>query len=266
MRSDTKYSELSGDHSGWKIDSLAPPATRLARSDAAVGVEHRDPQLGAVPRHVRVMPLQPRQELAVGADDRIANRNPRLRPASAPAHRSACRSRPGRSWLRCRPRGSRARAISRLRNAIDAVVREERTLIGDRHRRLAWLLPIDALIGEIREIDRALVDRVCAAAVFMHARAHVEGRRRDVADVAIRRAPDDHVAAALRRPALDPIHILAVELNLIEAKRAGGDARSRERRWPGAVGNWGLRHERKCNHFGINGVRHLYNCRGYEPS
>ncbi len=27
VRSETKYSELSGDHSGWKIDSLAPPAT-----------------------------------------------------------------------------------------------------------------------------------------------------------------------------------------------------------------------------------------------
>src|SRR5688500_554371 len=96
------------------------------------------------------------------------------------------------------------------------------------------LLAVNTLIVEVREIDGALVHGVGGAAVFVHARAHVKAGWSDV-DRTVGRPLDDHIPAALRCPAFEPIHIMTVELNLIQPKRAGGHARGGEGRWPGAV-------------------------------
>ena len=60
----------SGAHSGWKIDSWGPPAI-TSGGDRSVLAKLADPQLRAVPWHVGVVPLQPGQPLAVGAEARI---------------------------------------------------------------------------------------------------------------------------------------------------------------------------------------------------
>ena len=52
LRSETKCSSPAGDQAGWKIDSARPPATWRGGAERAVGVDRREPEVGAVPRHV----------------------------------------------------------------------------------------------------------------------------------------------------------------------------------------------------------------------
>ena len=70
MRSDEASRPPPAVQVGWITDSVGPPATRSASAAPTFGVERRPAQLGAVPRHVRVVPLDPRQPRAVGADPR----------------------------------------------------------------------------------------------------------------------------------------------------------------------------------------------------
>ena len=66
MRSERNHSEPSGRHRGSVTDSLGP-----ARDDRLLtGGEVADDQLGGVPRHRRVVPLQPRQRAAVRGQPR----------------------------------------------------------------------------------------------------------------------------------------------------------------------------------------------------
>src|SRR5215467_16342803 len=59
---------------------------------------------------------------------------------------------------------------------------------------------IQALIGEVREKDHAVVYRETASAVFVDARARVERNRCEVGDFAIRSGFDDHTATFFLRP------------------------------------------------------------------
>ena len=87
------------------------------------------------------------------------------------------------------------------------------------------------------------MNRVGAAAILVHARAHVESRRRHIhrGDPPKLRGRlrseggHDHIAPALRRPALEPVNVVTIQLNLIETQRAGGDARGGQGRRPGTV-------------------------------
>ena len=102
-------------------------------------------------------------------------------------------------------------------------------------RRPAPIDAVEALIGEVREVDDAVEYREVAAAVLVNAGPSVERRWRHVLDVAVRPAPDDHVASSLRRPALDPVDVLAVDDDLAEAHGARDDEVGRDRRPPRAV-------------------------------
>src|SRR5581483_39525 len=119
---------------------------------------------------------------------------------------------------------------------------EVRVLTLRRARQRDWRaitrLAEELVVGEAREvaeIHSAVAHRVAAAAVLMHAGARVETLRRDVVDAAIGAAAHDDRASLLLRPGLDPVDVAAIELNLIETRRAGRDLRSGERRNPGAV-------------------------------
>ncbi len=50
----------------------------------------------------------------------------------------------------------------------------------------AWLLPVEPLVGEVGEVDRAFVDGEVAAAVLVDAGARVEGPWGDVFGTSVR--------------------------------------------------------------------------------
>src|ERR1700674_2250565 len=108
-----------------------------------------------------------------------------------------------------------------------------------RRNRDGWLpgiLPVETLVFEVREPDGALAHQGGTAAVLVHAAAHVELRWCDVRDAAVSAAPDDDIPAGLGGPLLDPIDVIAVELDLAESNDAGHDRVSRDGRAPGAIG------------------------------
>ena len=118
-----------------------------------------------------------------------------------------------------------AHADQAMSRGVHAIVGPHRPRLRHRHRRLAGRLAIHALVGEVGEVRRAVVHRVGRAAVLVHARADVEAGRRHV-DVICRQMTrlHDHIPPALRRPAFEPIHVVSIELNLIQSQRAGGNA------------------------------------------
>ena len=72
-------------------------------------------------------------------------------------------------------------------------------------------------------------------AVLVHAGAHVERRIGHVARRAVRRAPHDHVAGAVGRPHLHPVHVVAVELDRPQPHGVLHDQVGGDWRLPGAV-------------------------------
>src|SRR5439155_14551124 len=104
-----------------------------------------------------------------------------------------------------------------------------------RHRVAAGRLAVEALIGEVREVDRAGGDGKGGAAVLVHAGADVERRWRHVFETAVGRAPHDDAAAAFGGAHFGPIHVVAVEDDVLEAQALAGDHLSSDGRLPGTV-------------------------------
>ena len=95
-------------------------------------------------------------------------------------------------------------------------------------RRCIAAHPVDALVGVVAEEDLLRWrDSESAAAVFMDARARVEGGRVGVAAAPGRIAFDDDVAAAFARPALAPEDRVAGDPDLPEAHVTLGEAEGR---------------------------------------
>src|SRR5262249_18983122 len=105
----------------------------------------------------------------------------------------------------------------------------------DRPGRSGAVEAIQALIGEVREIDHAVAYRKTASAVFVDARAGVERNRREVGGFPILRAFSDHVAAFFLRPRPKPVNILAFNCDLHKTDRAGNDQIGSDRRFPRTV-------------------------------
>ena len=97
-----------------------------------------------------------------------------------------------------------------------------------RDGRLAALLLIHDLVGEVAEVHRAVVHRVGAAAIFVHARAHVEASGGHILDLGARPGSDDHAPSAFGGPSLNPVHIALIDLDLIEPERACRHASCRQ--------------------------------------
>ena len=226
LRLEDRFVEAAGDQLG--------PAER------AVGQHVRDPQLAAVPRHVRVIPGQPGQPRAVGAEARVGIEIV-ARHQHLPAGRVAVHAHAGDrvDRLAAGDRVVFAHADQPAAAAIDDRVGvAQRDLGRDRPRRVPGVLPVEPLIGEIREEDRAAVDDEFPAAVLVDTRASVQRRRRHVSRAAIGRAAHDHVAAALVGPAFGPIDVRAVKADLPQPHRAGEDQVGGDGRFPGTVGRY----------------------------
>ena len=110
--------------------------------------------------------------------------------------------------------------------------RRRQRLRRGRVRRLA----IEAAVGEVGEVDRAVPHGPRSAAIFVHARARVVGRRRDVGLTPIGFGTHHDGAAAFLRPPFQPIDVPAVEPHVRQCDRLRDDEVRRDRRFPGAVG------------------------------
>ena len=129
-----------------------------------------------------------------------------------------------------------AHADELLPGTIDGEVRvEERSLGRERLRRAVAAHAIHTLIAEVREVDDAVGDRVCAAAILVDARPHVHLARRDVRDRPVRGTPDERVAAALERAAFEPVDVVAIHGDGAEPQAGRRNRGSAERRDPGTV-------------------------------
>ena len=135
-----------------------------------------------------------------------------------------------------------AHADPALARLVDHAVSEAPGIRARRLRREgAWSvvaigLAIKPPVGKAREIDRAVRDQPRTAAVFMYARARVEGLWRDVAVLAICARPHDDISPLLLRAALEPVDIFPVEADVRQRDRLGDDQVGRDRRLPGTVG------------------------------
>ena len=106
---------------------------------------------------------------------------------------------------------------------------------GQRPRRRANSLDIEALVSKIREDNCAVRNRIVSAAIFVHAGAGVEWRRRNVRHSSIWGTANNDLSSAFLGSPLDPIDIVAVEPHLFKSDLTTCDNVSRNRRFPGAV-------------------------------
>jgi hypothetical protein len=212
--------------------------------DGAVGRERADPQLGRVPRHVGVVPGEPTERRAVGAD---ARRGVELVSLDEHAARRGIavdvERDDGVDVLRAL---DEALVFPHAQDAaarpVELVVGEAQILwCGERVRRAAPHLPVDPLVGEVRKIDDASARQVVAAAVLVHARTDVELRGGHVGVLPVVRSANEDVASVVRGAHLGPEHVVAVEGELPEADRARDDHVGRDGRLPGAARSAALR-------------------------
>ena len=92
----------------------------------------------------------------------------------------------------------------------------------DPARRAARLDEPDAPVGALAHNDDARRDRVGAAAIFMHAAADIEGRRREIFDLAIRPTAAQNRAAILAWPGFEPVKVLAIDAEAAKTNRQLG--------------------------------------------
>src|SRR5258708_4172993 len=105
----------------------------------------------------------------------------------------------------------------------------------DRPRLTAAVLPVQPLVLEVGEPDRAGADRELAPAILMNACARVETGRCDVGDRSPGVPPADHDAARLVRSQLGPVQVLGVPADHLVAHVHGAleEKVDRYRRSPG---------------------------------
>ena len=208
------------------------------RTQVAIGLHLGQPQLGALPRHARVIPAEPSQRAAIR---RQARRGVKI--VALGQHRF------GAIWP------DRAKRVDRMRSAIGRVqfAHADQALaltvddkIGvapsaggvhrQRIRRAA--LHVNPVVGKMREIHGIARHRISAAAIFVNPGADIEWQRRQFADAATALAQQG-VAPRFTGTPGQPENIATVratQRQLRQRRRAGGDQRGADRRRPDAIG------------------------------
>jgi hypothetical protein len=210
---------------------------QIARAQAAVVRDRRHPQPRRIPRHVGLIPLEPRDPVPV------------RREARSREEIRALVEDPRRVLAIQWDRDDRRR---RLEVAVGVVLadREEapatrveaqvgvpiRAVRGDRlGLGIARVDPVEAPIRDVREEDRAAGRRERAATVLMDARPHIERRRRHILRRPIDAVTDQHAPTALGGPALDPEGVVAVDPRIAERDDLTDEVVDADRRRPAAV-------------------------------
>ncbi len=80
-------------------------------------------------------------------------------------------------------------------------------------------LPVEALVGEIREIESAVANQIGRASVLMDPRPGIQWHRRENLSCSIIVQADNRAPSSFGWPALDPIHVVAVKGDLSEFDR-----------------------------------------------
>ena len=215
-------------------------------------------QGGVVPRHVRVVPGDPGQVLAVGGQggggDEVGARHER-------AHRGVVA---GRGAVQ----GDGHQGVDRLAGAavvlpdgvdqaaggvdlqvpvayvpVDGQRDQPAQAVGD-------VVAVQAPVPGVGDHDNARVHGVGAPAVLVDAGAHVHQlvhRRQgqDLTDLAVAVAAQEDLAPGLGGALLHPVGVRPVHAHLGQAHRAGGDGSGSDGRGPGAVGRGGA-HGSSC--------------------
>ncbi len=201
-------------------------------------IEVGDPQLRALPRHPGVVPRQPRDPPPVGRD---AGRGEEVVPADQDPRLARAVGRDRDEVVDVLGLGealadAQGQAAVGRHAAVGVADAERPVRLGRQRARLAVVLAVDALVGAVGEEHRAAVDRERAAAVLVHARAHVEAGRGHVGRRRPRRPGDDHAAAVLVRVDLRPVDDAAGDRHQVIAPAVvAGDRGAVDRRLPGTV-------------------------------
>ena len=221
------------------------PSRHAARVDLA------EVERGADPRHVRVIPREPRQPAAVGREPRRRDEIVTGREHGAGVHGAAVEAHRHDRVLD--PLGLRARV--RLADADPAPVPAVDGAVGvspfgvgrsdwrqrDRHGGAAVQAvepavgPLTRFAAVVGEVEHAVRHRPRAAAVFVHACARAVGLGKDVLG-AVGGRPSHDCVAVLLRALLQPIDVVAIDQRLRKADRLLGNAVRRDRRLPRPVG------------------------------
>src|SRR5262249_23647776 len=220
---------------GLEARVTAPAGHAFAVTQRAVRQELTHPQFGPVPRHVGVIPGEPRQARAVGTEPR------RRVEVVAGNQYFAVAARQRDAHQRVDGFTSRRRVIFADANEPAAAAVHYRVRVAEgrggrqRLRRGVTDLTVEPLVGKVREIECAVAARESAAAVLVHARARVERRRGHITAASVRGPAYDDAAPAFGRAQLGPVDILAVESDLPEPDRGGDDQVRGDRRLPRPV-------------------------------
>ena len=221
------------------------PARDPARlGHRAIDLDLADPRLGGDPRHVGMIPGEPGQALAIRAYTRrrveVVARDEDLGRRLSAGEVDA-RQRVDHLTGACVVFvDADQAAVPPIDHAVGVAQRACRDRCrGEGARGVAGILAIETLVGEVREVDGAVLHGERAAAIFVHARADVVGVGivgRHGIGLAARDGPVDEASSLLLRLELGPVDRVAVERDLVEPDRLGHDEIGGDRGRPGTVG------------------------------
>ena len=226
----------------------------------AVAREIGDVELAAVPRHPREIPGEE-------AESRTVRRDARVRVEVAAARDDPGLGRPVRRHgnelvddvlgcvaLRVPLANPYPEGAVGGHSTVGVAMTSHRHLGRDRHRLLVGVDAAQALVVEPRNVRDAVVDAVRPASVLVHRRTHVEVPRDDVDGTCARFEPNEHRAAGLRSPALEPPNDPVLEPRRGEANTGLRNHLGGDRRRPRSVRGHGL-----LTHLGVQ-RRRLWYC------
>src|SRR5215470_5475672 len=84
-------------------------------------------------------------------------------------------------------------------------------------------MDVQSLVGEVRKNNRAVQHRVVAAAVLMHPGARIEPSWSHISDCPVAGPAHDDFSTAFLRTPLDPIDVITVDADLLQADLTAGD-------------------------------------------
>ncbi len=222
---------------------LGPSCDVLGLTELAAWRHRGDPQVGAVPGHVGVVPGDPREPAPVRAWSRRREEVVPRRHHDLPS-RTSCAD--AHDLVHDRRRATLAvrlpHAHHEARTGHEPCVRVAdrpgaRRLVRQRDRFGPCALPPQALVCPVREDHARPLDRVRAPAVLVHGRADREPRGCDLVRLAGTVSPHEDDAALLLRPALEPVDEIAACRDGAEPRPRGRDSLGGHRRAPGSVGS-----------------------------
>ena len=99
----------------------------------------------------------------------------------------------------------------------------DRRAIRQRLDRTVGVLPVDALVYPVGQVDRAVSDGIRSAAVLVHGVAHVEAWRRERVHLTLGVPAHHDDPPALGRSRIEPVDIITVDFDLVEASFSAAD-------------------------------------------